>query len=548
MRERRNMMEIRAKIVSSLEKVFLDEEPKAFDGTVQGFLNERFSFQFAFSPSERCRLRVHAVPPPGLCVRLRDVRSVPVSLPTYPGADDHYLRKVPGLYPDLLDEPRPYGFFANAGCWYACWMDICPDENTAPGLYSVRIQVKSETDEILLEHTQPVRILPGSLPAQKLIHTKWFHCDALSEYYHVEAFGEEHWRIIENYILAAVAGGINMILMPVHTPPLDTRVGSERPTMQLVEISVDHGEMTFHMEKLHRWIRMCRRCGVKYYEVAHLFTQWGAKHAPKIMATVDGRFQRLFGWDTDACSEEYAGFLRRYIPALLDVFREEGMDRNTFWHVSDEPHPDQMDAYLHARELVAPLLTGYTIMDALSSYEFYRKGIVPCPIPSDDHIQPFLDAKVSGLWTYYCCGQYKDVPNMFIAMPSARNRILGVLLYRYEIAGFLQWGYNFWNSIYSEYRINPFACTDGDGAWPAGDPFQVYPGPDGQPLESIRMAVTREAMQDLRAMQWLESLAGRDAVLALLGDRPLTFTDYPREPEYLLELRERINAEIVRHL
>ena len=104
------------------------------------------------------------------------------------------------------------------------------------------------------------------------------------------------------------------------------------------------------------------------------------------------------------------------------------------------------------------------------------------------------------------------------------------------------------DNIYAQYRINPFACTDGDGAWPAGDPFQVYPGPDGQPLESIRMAVTREAMQDLRAMQWLESLAGRDAVLALLGDRPLTFTDYPREPEYLLELRERINAEIVRHL
>ena len=48
-------------------------------------------------------------------------------------------------------------------------------------------------------------------------------------------------------------------------------------------------------------------------------------------------------------------------------------------------------------------------------------------------------------------------------------------------------------------------------------------------------------------MQWLESLAGRDAVLKLLGDSPLTFTDYPHEPEYILELRERINAEIDRY-
>ena len=137
---------------------------------------------------------------------------------------------------------------------------------------------------------------------------------------------------------------------------------------------------------------------------------------------------------------------------------------------------------------------------------------------------------------------------MFIAMPSARNRILGALIYRYEIVGFLQWGFNFWNGVHSEYRVNPFSSTDGEGAWPAGDPFQVYPGQDGQPLESIRMAVTREAMQDLRAMQWLESLAGRDFVLALFGDRSLTFTDYPHESEYLLELREKINAEIVKRI
>ena len=541
------MIEIKAKIVSSLEKVFLDEEPRAYDGLIQGFRNERFSFQFAYSPSERCKLRVNVDSSPGLCLRLRDVRSVPVSLPTYPNADDNYLRKVSGLYPDLLDEQRPYGFYANAGYWYACWIDICPNEDTAPGLYSVMVQIKSETDEILLEYVHQVKILSGILPAQKLIHTKWFHCDALSKYYNVEAFSEKHWRIIENYLLAAVAGGINMILMPVHTPPLDTHFGSERPTMQLVEIAINNGKITFNMDKLHRWIRMCKRCGVEYYEVAHLFTQWGAKHAPKIMATVDGSYKHIFGWDTDACSKRYGDFLQQYIPALLDVFREEGIDRKTFWHISDEPNTDQIEAYLSAKRKVEYLLKGYTIMDALSSYEFYRKGIVQCPIPSDDHIQPFLDAKVPGLWTYYCCAQYKDVPNMFIAMPSARNRILGVLFYRYEIAGFLQWGYNFWSGVHSEYRIDPFACTDGEGAWPAGDPFQVYPGPDGQPLESIRMAVTREAMQDLRAMQWLESLAGRDAVLKLLGDSPLTFTDYPHEPEYILELRERINAEIDRY-
>ena len=62
-------------------------------------------------------------------------------------------------------------------------------------------------------------------------------------------------------------------------------------------------------------------------------------------------------------------------------------------------------------------------MDALSDYAFYQSGAVTKPVPANNHIEPFLEAKVPGLWTYYCVGQYKDVSNMFMAMPSARNRI-----------------------------------------------------------------------------------------------------------------------------
>ena len=28
---------------------------------------------------------------------------------------------------------------------------------------------------------------------------------------------------------------------------------------------------------------MCRRNGIKYLVISHLFTQWGQKHAPKVM-------------------------------------------------------------------------------------------------------------------------------------------------------------------------------------------------------------------------------------------------------------------------
>ena len=77
---------------------------------------------------------------------------------------------------------------------------------------------------------------------------------------------------------------------------------------------------------------------------------------------------------------------------------------------------------------------------------------------------------------------------------------------------------------------------------PGGDTFQVYPGPDGEPIESIRMMVFEQCLCDMRALKLLESLTSREHVLELIGaglEHELTFSDYPRTDEYLTSLRAR---------
>jgi len=281
---------------------------------------------------------------------------------------------------------------------------------------------------------------------------------------------------------------------------------------------------------------------MKYFEMAHLFTQWGAKHAPKIMATVDGEYKRIFGWDTDAAGPEYGAFLQAYIPAVRQVLREEGVENVSWWHISDEPHEDQLPFYLAAKKQVSGLLDGCPIMDALSSYAFYREGVVEHPVVSSNHMDDFLANKVPDLWMYYCCGQHIGVSNLFIAMPGARTRILGMQLFKYDIVGFLQWGFNFYNAQYSDYPVDPYATADVDGFAQAGDAFQVYPGPGGVPEISLRHAVIIESMQDLRAMQWLAALKGDAAAKAIVQD--ITLTEYPREASGVIALRKQINAAI----
>jgi hypothetical protein len=215
------------------------------------------------------------------------------------------------------------------------------------------------------------------------------------------------------------------------------------------------------------------------------------------------------------------------------------------FHVSDEPHLKHIDNYRRARDLVAPLIEGYELYDALSDYDFYRLGAVSRPIPSNDQIGPFIENGVPRLWTYYCLGQSVGVSNRFMSMPSARNRVIGAQFYKYRIEGFLQWGFNFYNSLLSTRAIDPYRVTDGDYFGPAGDAFCVYPGAGGEALPSMRLMVFREALQDVSAFELCESLYSRDFVASLIDERgPVTFDSYPKDADYLLELRRKVNEAI----
>lgn len=543
--------------VSSLEKVFSDTKPMPYAGRLSMLRKDRLSFQAAFQflgdrPDLRWGVWVRAEveSPLKQWIRLYHVKEIPSTHPVTDDSDGNYLRTTPGLYPDLLQPLNDGMLRADLGRWNALWVEISSDEETPAGEFPVKVTLtlgEGESSRTLTLETS-VEVIPAVLPDQELIRTEWFHGDCVADYYHVEVFSEEHWELLRKQIACAAEYGINMLLTPVFTQPLDTAVGGERTTIQLVDVARNNGVYSFGFDKLDRWVRMCRECGIQYFEIAHLYTQWGAEHCPKIMATVDGEYRRIFGWDTAATGEDYRNFLAAFLPALTARLEALGVDKkHAYFHVSDEPGEAHLPQYNACKEQIAPYLEGYTIMDALSDFDFYQKGVCRHPVVASNHVTPFLEGNVSNLWVYYCCGQGYQVSNRFFSMPSARNRIIGTQFYKYQIAGFLQWGFNFYNSQFSLRHLDPFAVTDADIAFPSGDAFMVYPGPDGTPWKSIRLLVFAEALNDLRAFRLLESLTSREYVLELMEgglSQEITFFEYPHETDYLLSLRARVNREI----
>lgn len=551
------MNKFKFKIVDSMEKVFPEVDPKEIDEkTLCDFLGEAISFQVAYYVSSDCNdvdedyFNVIIESDINLKIKIRSVGLVPVRLPAYSIIDDKYLRATPGLYPDVLTEIEDLTRIkAVQGQWRSLWIDINNLEDANIGKHEVKLNIFDMNHNRIFDETISVEVLPLRLPEQKLIFTQWFHADCLADYYNVEVFSDKHWQVIDNFIKTAVNNGINMILTPVFTPPLDTQVNGDRTTVQLVDIELINGQYIFNFSKLKRWLRICKDNGIKYIEISHLFTQWGAKFTPKIIVKENGIDIKKFGWHVKADAVEYKNFLSKFLPILINILEENWGKEKVYFHISDEPGLKDIENYIKGKEILQPFIKDYNIIDALSDLSIYEKGVVNIPVVATTSIHEFIDYGAKNLWAYYCCGQYLKVSNRFISMPSYRNRIIGVQLYKYNIKGFLHWGYNFYNSQYSLKKINPFEVTDAGEAFPSGDAFSVYPGENGVALESIRLKVFSKALSDIRCMEILESLSSRENVIDIIEQglsSEITFNDYPSSSSYILNLRKKLIDEILK--
>lgn len=536
--------------------------------------NEPFSFQLAYQMDDsRPYSRViHARVHTDLNINMYYVNSVPVVHTRIPD-----LQQVPpvGMFPDILvpravnPELKPIraGYnsetdrcrYLEAGkntalkaysdSWQTLWFTV--NENSTdltPGVHEIVIELLSDSLEVLSKKTLTLEVLPVRLPEQKLIYTNWFHCDCLADFYHVDLYSPAYWEIFDDYVEKAARNGMNMILVPAFTPALDTPVGEERMNTQLIDIRVENDTYEFDFTRLLDYVRRCQKLGITFFEHAHLFSQWGASCAVNIYAQVDEQQQRIFGWEDPSDGVRYQTFLRAYLTQLRQVLRQEQLENRFFFHLSDEPNPEDAETFLRAKAGIADLLEGVMSGDALSSYALYENGAVDIPIATTWHTHEFL-GKCENLWCYYIGGAIMEgLSSRLILVPRQRNRILGVQLYYHRIRGFLHWAYNYY---YGELSMGVFdPKTDPCGGFAtASTSYMVYPGNDGTALQSVRQKNFAEALLDIRALELLEHLAGRPVCEALIhkyfGEPD--FFHSPETPEIFLSFRDELNQLIQAH-
>ena len=535
------------------------------DGSI--LRNEPFSFQALYRGTKRAYEPVSIWLETDLPAAAWRVDYVAVSHVPISESFAEYESKEPGLFPDILT-PRPVKadiitaqnsrgvpiYFekdvkatlnAVSDQFQSVWFTVNPDNISIPaGEYRLRVAMTSLlTNQVIAEESLSLCVIDQTLPRQNFYYTNWFHVDCLCDMFGVKPYSNAFYRIFDQYIRNMTRHCQNTLLLPAFTPALDTVVGAERMNVQLVEIERTQDGWLFGFEKMRRFIRRARKNGIEFFEHAHIFSQWGARNAPNIY---DRSGQRLFGCDTVAAGEEYIGFIRAYLKALLSFAREEGIEQKLLMHLSDEPQTTEIENYRTVRAKISDLLAHFPVCDAMFDCSFYEEGLVDQPILHIKSLSSSDVEKCPSAWLYYTGGE-EGMTNRKIPNTAAATRMLGVLMYRYRAKGFLQWAYNFYYDRlsfgFADPRVNPNAYKQFPGitslCYPTYENGKVTVNP------SLREKLMGEAMNDYRALRRLEEKIGREATLALCEEKLGEIGVYTVPTgEDLRQLRERINAAI----
>ncbi len=522
--------------------------------------NEPFSFQLVYRSSSSTFEPVSISVKTELPAVGYRVDTLPIKNAANDYSERGYVSDLPGLYPDLL-EKRPltpeiiqkgggnyerdvkHLLNASAKLPQAMLVTINPDSETLnAGEYEIVCTLSSLNNlSVLGSVTLKLEIIDSLLPEQTERYTNWFHVDCLCDYYKVEPYSDEFYAIFRSFIKNATAHRMNTLLLPAFTPALDTPIGHTRRNVQLVDIEKTPSGWKFSFERIAKFMSIAAECGIVYFEHCHLFTQWGAKHAPCIY---DKEGKLLFGWDTDASSDEYREFIRAYLKSFIEFFRSEGYsDSQLIFHISDEPIEEHLESYKTAHDTISDLIEGFDQIDALSDVDFYSTGLVKTPVAFIPKADDFMKSCPS-YWLYYTCGTYaRSSSNRLITNTAARTRVLGLQMYYYRAKGFLHWGYNFYYDRMSEGQFDPKVDPCGYKLMPGGC-YLCYPEENGA-APSLREKHMAEAFDDIRALKLLESLIGRDEVLRICEEKlgKISCTLIPEGNE-MFELRELINEKL----
>ncbi len=439
------------------------------DTTVSAWRGERIGLEaliIANTPAEGLRLRMS---------ELRDSRGKKVASAQ---ASASFMRYVivtahnacgypdPNLptytLPDMIDLPEA-SVDMQAQTVRPVWCSVEIPRDIKPGPYTATIELlpssgKKPLATLSLSINVSDRTLPA--PADYAFYLDlWQQPYAISRYYGVEPWSNEHLRLLEPYAKMLARAGQKTISTILFYEPWGEQSNDKFEPM-VETIRKADGSWKYDYTIFDRYVDFMAKNGVDANIECFTMVPWEMKF--RYLDEVTGEYRFL---DAPSDSPEYADLWTSFLHAFTKHLKEKGWFEKTLIVMDERGLPQMLDARRVAKNAVPDIKMSLAgsyhpeLVDSLESYTLIKGDFFP-----DDVMKRRREKGYTTLM-YTCCAT--PAPSQFANSAPADGAYLPVYATATGHDGYLHWSFTNWtDDPLTDTRFHMFA---------PGDTYFVYP-------------------------------------------------------------------------
>ncbi|HEV2483092.1 MAG TPA: glycoside hydrolase domain-containing protein [Puia sp.] len=317
----------------------------------------------------------------------------------------------------------------------------------------------------------------------------WQNPWVISQYYHVQPWGEEHKALLKKHLqLYADAGGTFITTYGVHSPWAGNEYVVEDGMIEWIKRK--NGSWRFDYTIFDQYVELAMSVGIDKAITIYTPVPWENRFRYMNEATGDYVYE-TWAPDTKVFTETWNAFL----DDLKEHLKRKGWLNKTYIGINENP----LEQTLAAARTVKKNWSGWKITYAGNWHPELDTLIDDyCFLYGNESSVEQVRARTlrNSTTTYYiCCNPAK--PNTFVFSPPIEARWLGWYTAAHGYSGFLRWAYDAWPS--DPVRDARF------GSWAAGDCYLVYPGGNS----CIRYEKLREGIVDYEKIRIVKDKAAK---------------------------------------
>lgn len=403
---------------------------------------------------------------------------------TIPDPPADKLVSPSGFFPDpIIDTPS---INLRGNYTQPIWVSIKIPNDCPPGLYNGKLVIRGfiNKKKVELETSFTIHVYPVTVGTSNIWVTNWFNfsenaLEQMNDGRFVVPYTKRYWQLLQVIAEKMASFGQNVVMIS---------------PLQLAKYSFSKGHYSMDFENFDKYVNTFMNAGaLKRIEGGHIgagIEGYGTAFEVYVpIVSKDTTIFKLFPISSDRAQN----FYKQFIPELISHLKEKGWLSMYMQHIADEPTDQNYQSYISIAAFFKKLAPNVPIIDAIQTKKLNNIVNVWVPLLSvlDKDYDYFLGRQYKGdeLWTYICTVPQGNYANRFIELPLIKPRLIFWIMFRYDLQGYLHWGFNFWND-------HPFYETvQPNEPWPGGDSYMVYPG-YGKLYSSIRFEAQRDGIID----------------------------------------------------